>query len=83
MKKVDKLWEKIDNVNNAVNQSPQWIEKQKQKLLTKIDDLIQRIKKWLEDQMDKVQNWLDNIKNEILDFISKLLLSPILALTGI
>lgn len=83
MDKVGGLQEQLIQVQNSTNQSPQWIDKQKKKIQTKIDDLTKKITTWLEEQLKKAQAWLDGIKEEITQMISDLLLTPALAMAGI
>lgn len=83
MGKVGELQEKLSVIDNAVGQSKQWIDKQKKKIQTKIDDLTKKITDWLKEQLEKAQAWMDKIKEEITQMIADLLLTPVLALAGI
>lgn len=83
MGKVGELQEKLKVIENAAGQSKQWIDKQKKKIQTKIDDLTKKITDWLKDQMEKAQKWMDGIKEQIMQMIADLLLTPVLALAGI
>lgn len=83
MGKITDLQQELSFLDTAMNQTEIWIEKQKTKIQGKINKLKKDIEDWLRIQMGKAQKWLDNIKQEILDFIAKLLISPVLALTGI
>lgn len=83
MSKVSDLQEKLQEINNSVGQSQQWIEKQKKKIQSKIDELTSKITDWLKEQMAKAQKWMDGVKDEIMQMIADLLLTPILAMVGI
>lgn len=78
-----KLAEFENQMNNPINHTLQWIEKQKQKIRSKIMELTQNITQWLNDQMAKAQNWMSGIKEEIMNYIAELLLAPVKALVGI
>ena len=82
MGKIGGLQEQMDSVDSA-DQSPQWKDKQKKKLSTKIKDLTKKITDWLKEQMEKAQAWMDKIKEEITQMITDLLSTPVLALAGI
>lgn len=83
MGKVGDLQEKLKVVENSANQSKQWIDTQKKKIQTKIDELTKKITDWLNAQLEKAQAWMDGIKEEITQMISDLIQTPKLALAGI
>jgi F0F1-type ATP synthase membrane subunit b/b' len=84
MGKIAECQEKLNEIiQNAQKNSQVWVEKQKTKIMNKINMLKKKIEDWLKTQMEKAQAWLDNIKQEIMDFIAKLLMSMVLAITGI
>lgn len=83
MGKVGDLQEKLKVVENSANQSKQWIDAQKKKIQTKIDELTKKITDWLNAQLEKAQAWMDGIKEEITQMIADLIQTPLLALAGI
>lgn len=83
MSKIQEYQEKIDIIiTNAMNQTQQWIDKQINKIKGKIKTLTDKIKAWLEEQLRKAQEWMDNVKKEIEEFITQLLLSMVEAMLG-
>ena len=80
--RVEKLQKESDELDNANNQSPVWIEKQKKKIQSKIDTLLKNLENWLFDQLEKAQKWMDNMTKELTKIITDVLSAPLIAMMG-
>jgi predicted PurR-regulated permease PerM len=86
MGKIAELQKKLQELQaklvNAVNQSIIWVQKQIAKIQAKIMEYVNKATKWLTDKLQQAQAWMDGIKEEITNYIIKLLMAPVLAMAG-
>lgn len=90
-KKYDKTMEKIAFhqseiqrvLSKASYHSQKWVNDKIETIKSKIQELMNKVKKWMEEQLKKAQDWFTEVQNDIEEFIKNLLVSMVLAITGI